>query len=173
MSSFEEDYKLAEYVEERVLKIIQRKYPKAFIPKTDTPFSDWDIYIPEISEGIEVKSDYESKITGNIVIEIEMRGKPTALSVTKAKYWVITDGYRLIWVKPIEIYRHIALSQLNRACFVGRGDDTSKLGFFLIRNNFVKYVTKLKKEDGFITMIDKNDELYYDNIDKIFNLNYG
>ena len=172
MASFEEDLKLGEYVAERVLKKIQKKYPKAFIPKTNTPFSDWDIYIPEISEGVEVKSDYESKKTGNIVIEIGMGSKPTALSVTKAKYWVITEGYRLIWVKPIEIYRHITLSQLNCACFVGRGDDTSKLGFFVIRNNFVHYVSKLNKEDGFITMIPEDDELHYDNIKKIFNLKY-
>ena len=53
---------------------------------------EWDIYIPELDEGVEVKSDQKSKHTGNIVIEIEFNGKPSALATTKAKYWVIFDS---------------------------------------------------------------------------------
>ena len=47
--------------------------------------------------GVEVKSDEKSKYTNNIVIEIEFNSKPSALSTTKAKYWVIYDGYNYNW----------------------------------------------------------------------------
>ena len=41
------------------------------------------------AEEIEVKTERDSwDKTGNICIEIERRGKPTGLSITKAKVWV-------------------------------------------------------------------------------------
>ena len=52
-------------------------------------FKDYDIYVPEINKSIEVKSDEKSKYTNNIVVEVEFNGKPSALSTSKADYWVL------------------------------------------------------------------------------------
>jgi hypothetical protein len=89
-NSFYEDLDAGIAIELEVLNIIQKKYPKAY--KIDGLFSGYDLFVPELNIGVEVKSDKKSLKTGNIVIEIEFNGKPSALSVTTAKYWVIYDG---------------------------------------------------------------------------------
>ena len=73
--------------EEIVLNIVQKKYPKAFIKSGY--HKEYDIEIPEIDQTIEVKKDFKSQETGNIVVEIEMNGKPSALLTTTANWWVI------------------------------------------------------------------------------------
>ena len=102
------------------------KYPKAYIEQGY--FKEWDIYVPELGIGVEVKSDQKSQHTGNIVIEIEFNGKPSALSTTKATYWVIYDGMELRWFLPSEIKRCIMENDLQYAIFTGRGDTKSKKG---------------------------------------------
>ena len=83
MNTFTEDLKVGKLYENIVLNKIKEKYPKAYI--IDGYCKDWDIYIPELNFGVEVKSDKKSLHTGNIVIEIEMNGKPSALATSKSK----------------------------------------------------------------------------------------
>lgn len=129
--------------------------------------SDWDIYIPEIQEGIEVKGDYMSKITGNLVVEVEMYDKPSALSITKAKYWIFVEGYRLIWIKPIEIYRFIELNGYQRTVFTGSCDDKMKKAYLIPRDKLVLYIyNNLTKSNGWIEILKEDDILYYDNFSK-------
>ena len=71
VETFYRDLHRGKQIEYRVLDIVKYKYPLAYI--IDGYCKDWDIYIPEIEIGIEVKSDEKSKYTGNIVIEIEYR----------------------------------------------------------------------------------------------------
>ena len=161
---FNESKKVGDIIENEILKKIQRKYKNAFIDDRGKKFSDWDIFIPEINQGIEVKGDYKSKLTGNLVIEVEMYDKPSALSITKATYWVIVDGFRIIWIKPIEIYRFIEKKQYRRTSFVGDGDIVTKYAYLICHNDFVLYVYGLDKPDGWVTMLEIDDILYYDNI---------
>ena len=54
-----------------VLKRLQRKYPKAHNINVDgVAFSDWDLVVPEINKTFEVKGDFVSLETGNVVVEI-------------------------------------------------------------------------------------------------------
>ena len=53
--------------EEKALQIIHKKYPQAYI--IDGYHKEWDIYIPELDIGIEVKSDAQHKSTGNYFLE--------------------------------------------------------------------------------------------------------
>ena len=46
-------------------------------------YKEYDIFVPELNIGIEVKSDEKSKYTSNIVIEIEFNNKPSALSTSR------------------------------------------------------------------------------------------
>ena len=160
---FNESKKVGDIIENEILKKIQKKYKNAFIDDRGKKFSDWDIFIPEINQGIEVKGDYKSKLTGNLVIEVEMYDKPSALSITKATYWVIVDGFRIIWIKPIEIYRFIEKKQYRRSSFVGDGDIVTKYAYLISHNDFVLYVYGLDKPNGWITMLENDDILYYDN----------
>ena len=169
MSEYAVSKKAGDIGEEEILKIIQLKYPKAYIDNTGKANSDWDIYVPEIKEGIEVKNDYESNYTGNLVVEVEMNGKLSALSVTKAKYWVFITGYRYIWITPLEIYRFLEQHfEYGRVQFTGNGDNKKKLAYLIRHDIFVKYIyDKLTKEQGWVEMIKNNEVMYFDNFTKM------
>jgi hypothetical protein len=168
MSEYKESKKAGNIGEEEILKILQHKYPKSYIDDIGKANSDWDIFIPEINAGVEVKNDYKSKHTGNLVIEVEMNGKLSALSVTKAKYWVFITGYRYIWITPLEIYRFLEQHfEYGRAHFTGDGDDTPKKEHLVGHDVLVKYIHhKVDKKDGWVTMIKEDEVMYYDNFTK-------
>lgn len=164
---FNDSFSVGQIGENIVLEKIKKKYPKAFIDDRGGPFSGWDIYIPEIDEGVEVKLDYRSKYSGNLLIEVWMNGSLSALSKTKSKYWVIIDGYRYIWVKPLEIYRYIEIKELYRCKnILGKGDTKVKWGYLINRDDFVRYIYSLDKEDGHIEMIKENEVLHHSNFSK-------
>ena len=84
--AFQKDLALGQKIEQRILSVIQKKYPcSVLIPGK---FKEYDIFIPENNLKVEVKVDYKSQETGNILIELFMFGKPSALLSTKADYWV-------------------------------------------------------------------------------------
>ena len=124
MTTFETDLRIGKDVEKTVLYIIQKKYPKAFM--IDGKFSPYDIFIPEISKSIEVKSDRKSKHTGNLVIEVSMYGKPSALMATLADCWVIYTGEQFIWITPLQLKNMIVENGLQLRTFVGNGDTEPK-----------------------------------------------
>ena len=82
MGDFSEDLEVGHKSEKIILQIIQKKYPQAYM--VEGYFKEYDIWIPEIHKGVEVKQDYKSEHTGNIVVEIEMYDKPSALMATGA-----------------------------------------------------------------------------------------
>ena len=84
---FVKDLETGKVYEKKALKLIQKKYPKAYIQ--DGYFLEWDIYIPELDMGVEVKSDAQYKKTGNFYVEYECNDKPSGIATTKAKYYYI------------------------------------------------------------------------------------
>ena len=97
MDSFKEDIIKGEEAEYKLLKIIQKKHPKAY--KITGEFKAYDIYIPEIDSRLEVKRDIGSKNTSNFFIEYECNYKPSGLSSTLADYWVIYDEDKFHFIK--------------------------------------------------------------------------
>jgi hypothetical protein len=168
---FTESKVSGDIIEEEVLKLIQKKYPQAYTTKHKGKFSDYDIFIPELNEGVEVKGDYMSAETGNIVVEVEMNNKPSALSVTKAKYWVFVEGYRMIWLEPIDIYRLIDQKAYRRAAFTGEGDTKEKHAYLVLHMHLVEHAKKYGK----IMPIKEDSPIYYNNFSKrveLFENNY-
>jgi hypothetical protein len=127
--SFSEDLHTGEAMEQEVLKQIQKKYPQAY--KIEGYFKDYDIYIPELSKSVEVKKDYKSKDTGNLVIELTFDGKPSALLTTKADFWVFAVPDKYIWTTPDLIKKAIGLYGQDPKKFVGKGDDKPKLAWLI------------------------------------------
>ena len=84
---FVKDLENGKVYEKKALELIQKKYPKAFIQ--DGYFLEWDIYIPELDMGVEVKSDAQYQKTGNFYVEYECNGKPSGIAATKSKYYYI------------------------------------------------------------------------------------
>jgi len=134
---FQSDLKVGKIYENIVLEKIQEKYPKAYIQKGYC--KDWDIYIPELEMGVEVKFDKKSMHTGNIVIEIEFDSKPSALSTTKAVWWVIYDGLQYNWFTVKNIKKCIKENNLTYTNFVGRGDTKQKKAYLIKKEILYKY----------------------------------
>jgi hypothetical protein len=137
MLTFHKDLARGKQIEEMVLSIIHKKYPRAYI--VDGYFKDWDIYVPEVQKSVEVKSDEKSKYTGNIVIEVEFNGKPSALSTTKADYWVIHDGYEFHWMLPDMIRKCIEENNLRLYSFTAKGDTNEKKAYLIKKEILYSY----------------------------------
>lgn len=127
--------------EERILKQIKEVYPEAY--KIDGYCKEWDIFIPEKNFGVEVKSDKKSQETGNIVIEVEFNGRPSALQTTKAEYWIIFDGQDDVWIKPERIKDCIIQNGLRHSSFTGRGDKHPKKAFLIKKEILYPYADRV------------------------------
>jgi hypothetical protein len=122
-----------------VLNLIKEKYPSAY--KIEGYFKEYDIYVPENDIKIEVKLDKKSIVTGNLVVEIEMFNKPSALFTTKSDFWVFCDGIELMWISPSSIKDVIIWNGLKAVTFIGNGDTQKKRAVLvpkdLIRNKSI------------------------------------
>ena len=134
---FQSDLEVGKIYENIILEQIQKKYPKSYIEKGYC--KDWDIYIPELQMGIEVKTDKKSMHTGNIVIEIEFNNRPSALTTTKANWWVIYDGIEYNWFMVNNIKKCITENNLKYKKFIGRGDTKEKKAYLIKKEILYKY----------------------------------
>lgn len=147
MGDFELDLFIGESSEAAVLSYIQEKYPEAY--KIEGYFKDYDIYVPEVNKSVEVKQDFKSEFTGNLVVEIEFNGKPSALSTTKADYWVFVTRPNWFWITPKQIYNCIKEYNYSIATFIGKGDTKPKKAYLIKINHiqeFSEWTQKTKSE---------------------------
>jgi len=147
MGDFELDLFIGESSEGRVLDYIKKKYPKAY--KIEGYFKDYDIYVPEAKKSVEVKQDFKSEWTGNLVVETEFNGKPSALSTTKADYWVFVTRPHWFWITPKQICDCIRQYHYTPATFVGKGDTKPKKAYLVKINHiqeFSEWTQKTKSE---------------------------
>jgi hypothetical protein len=138
---FFRDLERGKAVEEKVLKIIKRKYPCACIVDG---FKGYDIWVPEIHKSIEVKYDPMSNDTGNMFIEIEFNNKASALITTTADYWIFHDDHKYILMTPMEIVNCIFINKLVHVNFIGKGDVKDKKGFLIPKETLFKYGKEMK-----------------------------
>ena len=134
MAEFHEALARGKQIEGLILSMIKPKYPKAHI--IDGYFKEYDIYIPEKGFGVEVKCDEKSKYTGNLVIEVEFDGKKSALSTTKAEYWVFYTGEEIIWIEPQMLKELILSYPLVEFC--GEGDTKYKKAYLVKKNHVIR-----------------------------------
>jgi len=135
--TFNEDLKVGVDCEIMILNLIKLKYPKSH--KVYGYFKDYDIYIPEINKSVEVKGDYKSHETGNLVVEIEFNGVESALSTTKADYWVFVTQNLFYWITPKNIRKCINDYDYTPRSFVGRGDTVSKMAYLIKIEHLKEY----------------------------------
>ena len=132
--NFKDSLSIGHSSEDAVCAKIKKKYPKAHVMKGYC--KGYDIHVPETNKRIEVKQDKKSNFTGNIVVEIEFNGKPSALSTTTADYWVFDDGEIYIWITP-ETLRQVVLP-LYAVTFTGNGDNKSKRAYLVDKKLIIK-----------------------------------
>ena len=108
-------------LERQVIEDIRKKrYP--LIYKYEPNNGDYDAFIGDIDEGIEIKNDLEGAFTDNICIEYKQDGRLSGISITKAKYWIHYDQTYLYLALTEEIKNlirsfliyHIDLEMMNR-----------------------------------------------------------
>jgi len=119
--AFIDDLEEGHRSEDRVLDIIRKKYPEA--ERIDGKHSPYDIMVPELGKTVEVKGDYVSQKTNNIVVEVNHPiGTPSGLLVTEADYWVHDTGKELIWIEPKRIEECITVHNFPLTDIKGPGD---------------------------------------------------
>lgn len=146
-NSFDEDLVAGESTEKKVLSYIKNKYADAY--KIEGYFKDYDIYVPEVGKSVEVKQDFKSEFTGNFVVEVEFDGKPSALSTTKADYWVFATRYNWYWITPKSICDCIRQCKYTPVRFVGNGDEKEKKAYLIKVKDielFCQWTQKIKSE---------------------------
>ncbi len=141
VEDFKKDLERGKYHEIYVLNKIQKKYKQAYI--VDGYFKEYDIFIPELDFGIEIKFDERSKQTGNIIIETESNDKPSGISTTKAKYWVIYDGRHYNWFLTKNLQKCVKENLLKEYKFVCKGDIKTKKAYLIKYHLLFKYKDKI------------------------------
>jgi hypothetical protein len=140
IETFKDDLRRGEQIELKLLSVIQSKYPNAY--KVEGYFKDYDLFVPEVNKSVEVKADEKSKYTGNILVEIEFNGKPSALSTTKADFWVWWDGYVFTWFTPNDIKKCIQDTNQQIRQFIGNGDTVPKKAYLIKKEILYNYSLK-------------------------------
>ena len=126
-SKFQQDLKIGKEYEVKALSDIQVKYPKAYI--IDGYCLDWDIYIPEIKTGVEVKSDAQYKVTGNFYVEYFCNGKPSGIATTKADiYYIYLDK---LYIIKTEVLKDKCRKYINTNRDKKGGDNMASKGIVL------------------------------------------
>lgn len=136
MNTFKEDLQRGIDVEKQVLQILKRTYPSASLIDK---YKGYDIWIPETHKSVEVKYDPMSNTTGNIVVEVWMFDKPSALLTTTADYWVFHDGTYFVSIPPKKIFECIMLNEIPLRVFTGKGDTVSKKAYLIRKELLFSY----------------------------------
>jgi hypothetical protein len=139
--TFHKDLAVGKNFEGMVLDELNKNFPHAYIK--EGYFKDYDIYIPELRKSVEAKRDRKSQDTGNLVIETSFGGKPSALSTTKADYWVFDCGDEYILTTPTLINNAILDSKSRQVSFIGKGDTKSKEAYLLKKEYIRKHSLSL------------------------------
>ena len=127
-----------------ILKMVQNKYPKAYIK--EGYHKEYDIMIPEINKTIEVKKDFKSQYTGNVVIEMEMNNRPSGLQTTTADWWVFhLDETEIVWITLERLKEMVELEGYKLVEFIGEGDEISKQAYLVPKKDLYMYSNKIKE----------------------------
>jgi hypothetical protein len=133
--TFQKDLERGILIELLALEMIQKKYSCATLVNA---YKGYDIWIPELHKSVEVKYDPMSNQTGNIVVEIEMNSKPSAIITTTADYWLFYDDNVFVMMNPMSIINCIFQMKLQYVEFVGEGDKSSKKAFLVPKDVLFK-----------------------------------
>jgi len=135
--AFEKDLRVGQELEQLVLDAIKKKYPSAV--QVPGKFKPYDIFVAEKNLKVEVKVDYKSQETGNIIIELYMFNKPSALLSTEADYWIIHTGKEILWAKPKKIIECIMINNIKSKEILGSGDTQKKIACLIPIELFKQY----------------------------------
>lgn len=93
---------------------------------------------------IEVKSDRQAAITGNVFVEFESRGKPGGIAATESDWWA-QEVEPDVWViMRVDRMKALVKRRLDRYGYVAGGDGKTSKGVLLRRSELT---TPIKEEE--------------------------
>tara|TARA_R100000458_G_C8238009_1_gene217802 strand:- start:174 stop:608 length:435 start_codon:yes stop_codon:yes gene_type:complete len=142
--TFKDDLQFGKDVENQVLDIIKKKYPLSFM--IEGKFKAFDIFIPELQEGVEVKSDRQAEDTGNVFIEIECNNQHSGIQTTMASWYVYKTTKRMFWANTQSIRRYLIQSAQRLKMFSNRpkGEVSAVRGYLVPIEDFEQLSRRTK-----------------------------
>jgi hypothetical protein len=145
---FPKSLKEGEKSERLVMEMVEQKGLKPI--KIVGAFKPYDFVIAETLQTFEVKRDWKSKETGNVVVEVQMPpGNDSGLITTRADYWVFHLPDCFLFIRPNEIKSVIFRERLRSCVFIGEGDDVPKLAYLVKRELLEARADKIKRWIGY------------------------
>lgn len=134
---FKEDLKEGQKIEDEFINLLSLK-DSIIIKAPNKQFYDYDFIIDNIK--YECKFDKLASKTGNICIEFECNNKPSGISTTKSKYYLIKTFDNLYKIKVKKIKKLIDENNFK----VVNGGDGYRAKMYLINiSYFEKYILAL------------------------------
>ena len=139
--TFQTDLTFGKEAENQVLLMIQKKYPKAH--SVEGECKAYDIFVPEILSGIEVKSDRQAQITGNAFIEVKCNNSSSGICATKAKIWVYCTEEKKYWLNTSDIVNMILSNETRIFHNQPAGETSTVLGHLISLEKMEEYAMKV------------------------------
>ena len=136
MSEFDTSLNIGKQREDQLIAFFQSLGHKPIpIPGK---FTGFDFFLANTKEGYEVKQDWKANYSGNLVVEIEMYGKPSGLMGTTADWWIFDTKSEFIFITPRKLKDLIVEKNPPLRIFTGKGDTQPKKGILDTRRNHKK-----------------------------------
>jgi len=132
---FKDSYQAGSKSEKAVLAYLQKKYPDAYI-KTGY-CKEYDIHIPSIKKYIEVKQDYQSQYTGNILVENSFNGCPSGISTSGSDWFVFVTRANFYVISLKALKSLVREDNIPNKTFIGRGDKHPKSAYLVPRERLI------------------------------------
>jgi len=134
---FFNDLKEGQKIEDEMIMIFSNK-DSIVIKAPNKQFYDYDFIIDDIK--YECKYDKLASKTGNICIEFECNNKPSGISTTQSKYYIIKTYDNIYKIKVKKI---IKLINNNNFKIVNGGDGYRSKMYLIDKSYFEKYIYKI------------------------------
>jgi hypothetical protein len=94
-----------------------------------------------------VKQDWKAHYSGNLVVEIEMYGKPSGLMGTTADWWIFDTKTEFIFITPRKLKDLIVSLNPPLRQFTGKGDTQPKKAYLIPVETIKKYSSRTVSRD--------------------------
>lgn len=147
---FKTDLEEAHGIEERLVVFLDKKYPSFdFHGFSNNKAYDCHFTLEGIYYKLEIKSDYYTNTTGNIVLEYESRGKISGITTTQADliaYCVVTPTGLDIYMFNTKKLKKLIKDEVYERKLIG-GDPGSATKMYLFKLDNVKQYSTFMKEN--------------------------
>ena len=143
MQAFDTSLSVGKLREAELIEFFQSKGHKPIpIPGK---FSGFDFFLANTKQAYEVKQDWKSHYSGNLVVEVEMYGKRSGLMATTADWWIFDTKTEFIFITPKQLKDLIVETNPPLRQFTGKGDSYPKKAYLIPVQRIKNYASSIIK----------------------------